>query len=147
LIRNQTFSEWHGSGKIHSCWIRYEELSRGEGTILDLLKLLGQSFGERQKSLLKELNGRNSSFENAQYQDRWKTLSPFWMATAWVIGGRFNDELGYPNPSTPWWQGLAVRLILFWSRVKGIFQKQANPIWIALQRRFVFTPRSKKSVF
>jgi len=128
--RNRAFYQWHCSGKIHSHWVRYEELIRGEGAVLNLLGFIGKSFGEKQRELLKQSSGRNSSFEfgDAAYDDRWRTLPALWLAAAKATAGSFNQKMGYEDRFVPVWRCFVVRLLFLSFRIKELFLRSFHKL-------------------
>ncbi len=96
--QNQSFLKWHQSRKIRSFWISYEDLIKGDGELVRLLKVMGKVFGEEQRTVLGAKLGRGTSFPSDSYDERWKTLPPAWLATAYKSLGRVNREMGFRNP-------------------------------------------------
>lgn len=97
----RSFRNWHGSGRLHSFWIRYEDLIQGRGEILRLVEHMGKRFGEDQHTILRAESGRVSSFGSESYNDRWKQLSTFRQGVAMACFASLNRELGYENPRVP----------------------------------------------
>ncbi len=96
--QNLLFRKWHRSGKIQSFWICYGDLIRAHGEFIRLLKTVGKCLGGDQHAILKSEKGRGSSFSDASYHDRWKTLPQNWLDIAYQCFGGVNKKFGFKNP-------------------------------------------------
>ena len=101
VARYRSYREWHASNRIRSAWLRYEDIIRGEGAILELLAHMGKSLGEPQRRVLASEGGRGSSFRTGDYNTRWQALPAAWLGVIDTTVGPLAAELGYAPRRLP----------------------------------------------
>jgi glycosyltransferase involved in cell wall biosynthesis len=119
--RYQTYREWHGSGRIKSFFIRYEDMIEGRGEVLELLQHLGKSFGERQQAVMESGEGRWSLFRDTAVNERWQKLPPAWVGLINAAAGRGNRAQGYPPLPRDALYGALGRVLLGALRVQDLW--------------------------
>lgn len=102
--QNQALHGWHRSGKLHSHWLRFEDLAAdGERALRPLLDVLGLEFGERQRMVFELDEGRGSRKPQTEVVDRWRNLGWLPLLAAEALVGEVNAALGYESPRAIRW--------------------------------------------
>lgn len=108
--QNQALDDWHRSAKLHSHWLRFEDLAAdGERALRPLLDSLGLEFGERQRMVFELDEGRGSRRPQNEVVDRWRDLGWLPLLAAEAVVGELNAALGYESPRAARWARRVLR--------------------------------------
>ena len=118
VARYRSYRTWHASSRIRSVWLRYEEVIRGEGAILELLTHMGKSLEEPQRRVMVAEGGRGSSFRTDDYNARWEALPAAWLGVIDATVGPLAAELGYAPPRFPITRRALARAAAWWLRLQ-----------------------------
>lgn len=108
-LQNETLRQWHLSGRLHSYWIRYEDLDADLEALRPVLDALHVDLGSAQQAVFEMEEGRGSAFaSNAGVADRWRSLGYLPLLAAEAMVGELNTSLGYESPrGVAWFRALA----------------------------------------
>lgn len=126
-LQNRFFWKLHHSGNIKSFWIKYEDLIEGRGEIVQALKCMGNKhIAEAQKKILRETNGRVSSFhlgsDTLNYNERWKDLKKSWLCLSSYKLSAVASDFGYEVPKVYRFQNMIGSLIALQRRISDVIQ-------------------------